>query len=256
MQAIRWAALVALASLCVWVLARAPAGDPLAGRDCGGCHVTSGGVAPARAGVLLASQERLCGTCHPRALKASHPTGVRPSMPVGADYPVDWKGEVTCSSCHDIHGTTHGRLRGNKRRKAFCLDCHPQTFFDRMADGGQSLVLSGHLDARADEAEPLLDPYTVQCMGCHGKNGDGSILVGGNRNSRHSGSGVNHPVGVSYVQAERAGGYRSRESLDPGIELPGGLVSCISCHRGYGAKHGAVRSPQRGSGLCLECHDL
>jgi len=65
-----------------------------------------------------------------------------------------------------------------------------------MADGGQSLILSGHLDARADEAELLLDPYTVQCMGCHGENGDGSIL-GGNCNSRHSVSGVNHPVRVS-----------------------------------------------------------
>lgn len=243
-----------LAALCLWVLARAPAGDPLAGAECGGCHVSSGEVSRDRAGLLLAGQERLCAGCHASALTASHPSGVRPAASLPADYPLDWKGELTCSSCHQIHAPSHGRLRGEKRRKAFCLACHAEDFFRRMADGGQSLVLSGHLDARAGEA--LLDPFTAQCMGCHGESGDGSVSVGGAGVGRHRGSGINHPVGVSYAQASRFGGYRAPASLDPSIELPGGLMSCISCHRGYVAQHGAVRQPGRGAGLCLECHDL
>lgn len=252
----RYLAFLILAGGCLWVLARPPASDPLAGRPCQGCHVTSGTVDPARAGVLLNSQERLCVECHGNALKASHPTGLQPSTPLPAEYPLDWKGELTCSSCHQIHGGSHGRLRGEKRRKEFCRACHTASFFERMADGGQSLMLSGHLDGRNDANEPILDPYTGKCMSCHGDHGDGTVRVAANHNSRHTGSGVNHPVGVSYVQAERFGGYRKKEALDPGFELPGGLVSCISCHRGYGPKHGALRTPRRGGSLCLECHDL
>lgn len=246
-----------LCSLWLWVVAQSPAHDPLASGDCGGCHVSSGTVDPARAGVLLASQEKLCGSCHPRAGVASHPTGVKPSMAPVSDYPVDWKGELTCSSCHYIHGDSHGTLRGDKRRRDFCLACHNDDFFQRMADGGRSLVVSAHLEASSvSGAERLLDPFTTQCMDCHGANGDGSIQVTGGDNSRHGGSGVNHPVGVDYDKAARFGGFRARPALDRGIELPGGLVSCISCHRGYAQNHGAVRATARGGSLCLECHDL
>lgn len=246
---------LALAGLCWWVGARVPAVDPLQDRACGDCHVTSGQVEAATAGVLQGSQERLCAQCHPRAGTASHPTGVKPSMDTGADYPVDWKGELTCSSCHQVHGATHGLLRGAKRRREFCIACHKQAFFDRMADGGQSLVVSGHLDAAGDAVDALLDPFTAQCMACHGESGDRRVQVAGGNTSRHASSGVSHPVGVSYEKARGYGGYRARAALDPAIELPGGLVSCISCHRGYSRNHGAVRTTQRG-GLCLECHDL
>ncbi len=247
----------ALGGCWLWVVAQAPAGDPLAARDCGGCHVSSGAVDPARAGVLQASQERLCGDCHPNAPVASHPTGVRPSMATPADYPLDWKGELTCSSCHYIHGGSHGALRSNRRRRELCLACHDQRFFERMADGGRSLVLAAHLDSTGlAGAERPLDPYTAQCMDCHGERGDARVQVGETTFSRHSGSGINHPVGVSYAAAGRFGGFRDRAALDETIELPGGLVSCISCHRGYSKQHGALRKTRQGRDLCLECHDL
>ncbi len=246
----------AIGSIGLWVTAQMPPRDPLAQQDCGGCHVSSGTVDPARAGVLHASQEVLCRDCHARAVVASHPTGVQPSMAPVADYPLDWKGELTCSSCHQIHGA-HGELRGARRRRAFCLACHDDGFFERMADGGRSLAVSAHLDAAPlAGAEALRDPFTTQCMDCHGENGDGAIRLGTSANSRHDASGVNHPVGVAYEKAERFGGFRARGALDPAIELPGGLVSCISCHQGYSEKHGAIRAARRGGGLCLECHDL
>ena len=192
-----------------------------------------------------------------RAAVASHPTGVRPSMQAAADYPLDWKGELTCSSCHDVHGDSHGRLRGDKRRREFCVACHPASFFEQMADGGRSLSVSGHLDSIGLAGEPtLLDPYTAQCMDCHGERGDARVEVTSAANSRHSGSGVNHPVGVDYARASGFGGFRDPAALDRGIELPGGLVSCISCHSGYSGRHGEVRRTALGRSLCLECHDL
>ncbi|MCB1954746.1 MAG: cytochrome c3 family protein [Rhodocyclaceae bacterium] len=251
-------ALAAIVTGCIglWVSAQSPGTDPLAARACADCHVSSGQVDPARANVLLAGQETLCQDCHPRAAVASHPTGIKPSMAPVAEYPVDWKGELTCSSCHLIHGE-HGALRGERRRREFCLACHDDGFFERMADGGRSLVVSAHLESSSAEgATPLLDPYTTQCMDCHGDNGDGAIDVSQQAISRHGASGVNHPVGIDYDKASGFGGFRARRALDPGIELPGGLVSCISCHRGYSQQHGAIRVARRGGGLCLECHDL
>ncbi|MCB1887118.1 MAG: cytochrome c3 family protein [Rhodocyclaceae bacterium] len=246
----------ALGGLGLWVTAQMPGSDPLAERDCGGCHVSSGSVDPARAGVLRASQEALCTACHGRAAVASHPTGVQPSMAPVADYPLDWKGELTCSSCHHIHGT-HGEMRGERRRREFCLACHDDGFFERMADGGRSLVVSAHLESSSlAGAEALLDPFSAQCMDCHGERGDGAIQLGSSAVSRHGASGVNHPVGVAYEKGVRFGGFRAQAALDPSIELPGGLVSCISCHRGYSQEHGAIRRAPRNGGLCLECHDL
>ncbi|MCB1914394.1 MAG: cytochrome c3 family protein [Rhodocyclaceae bacterium] len=253
----QFAAAGLLATLALMVSADRQPADPLAAAACDGCHVSSGAVEAATARVLHASQEKLCSDCHPRAAVASHPTGVRPSMQAVADYPLDWKGELTCSSCHDIHAQRHGQLRGDKRRREFCLACHDATFFQQMADGGRSLAVSGHLETIGlDGGSALLDPYTAQCMDCHGERGDGTVEVTSSANSRHSGSGVNHPVGVEYAKASVFGGFRDRTALDRAIELPGGLVSCISCHSGYSGRHGAVRRTSRGGGLCLECHDL
>ncbi|MCB1908503.1 MAG: cytochrome c3 family protein [Rhodocyclaceae bacterium] len=259
MTATRYLAAACLfATLAIVAVADRAPRDPLAGGDCADCHVSSGAVEASTARVLQASQERLCASCHPRAAVASHPTGVRPSMTAVADYPLDWKGELTCSSCHEIHGRHHGGLRGDKRHRDFCLACHRDSFFQRMADGGRSLAVSGHLDAVGLAGQPaLLDPYTAQCMDCHGERGDAQVEVAGAANTRHRGSGINHPVGVDYLKASGYGGFRDRAALDRAIELPGGLVSCISCHSGYSGRHGAVvQVAARGRSLCLECHDL
>ena len=59
---------------------------------------------------------------------------------------------------------------------------------------------------------------------------------------------------VRYEQAQIYGGYRPLVSLSPEVILPGGQVSCLSCHAGYSREHG--RPPQTSNGLCAECHDL
>ena len=50
---------------------------------CNECHLAQGKINPRNAGTLVASQEQLCKTCHPNAVTASHPTGIKPDGTIG-----------------------------------------------------------------------------------------------------------------------------------------------------------------------------
>jgi predicted CXXCH cytochrome family protein len=223
---------------------------------CDSCHLARAEVTAANASQLLASQERLCGQCHAEALRMSHPSGLIPVRSLPAEYPLDWKGELTCSSCHEPHGTGPGLLRGSKRGKKMCLSCHDEDFFYRMKDSGISITQSGHLNATQAELRAFdLDPYSLECMGCHGSSGEPQVAIGANAILRHSSGSANHPIGRVYAQAFARGGYRPEGSLSQNVWLPGGRISCVSCHQGYSKDHGKVVVPSRGMGLCMECHD-
>jgi predicted CXXCH cytochrome family protein len=234
-----------------------PKANHLADEHCGSCHLTESGVTPTNASKLMASQELLCARCHADALKMSHPSGFVPRRVLGAEYPLDWKGELTCSSCHDPHGVSPGLLRGNKRNKDMCLSCHDINFFYQMKDSGISISHSGHLNAtRLDLSTLDIDRYSLECMGCHGNSGESSqVTIGSNAILRHSSGSANHPIGRSYADAFAAGGYRPQSMLSKNVWLPDGKISCVSCHDGYNKKHGKVIVPSRGAGLCYECHD-
>ncbi len=225
---------------------------------CGRCHLAGNAVEADNAHQLLGTQERLCGTCHGEALRLSHASGFNPGRPLPAAYPVDWKGDLTCSTCHDIHADRPGHLRGEKRGRDFCLACHEERFFLAMADGGQSLVQGGHLAANPVEYGFDLDPATLRCLDCHANKADSGpaveLATGGLL--RHADHGINHPIGVPYERAMSYGGYRPVAQLSPAIHLPQGRIGCISCHRGYTASHGELVVANRGSRLCFECHDL
>ena len=121
------------------------------GSACENCHLGGDRTTPDTASMLLTSQEQLYGQCHPDALQLSHPSGFAPppGYTIPASYPLDWKGDLTCSTCHEVHGDLPGKLRGTARGRDFCIACHGQAFFDNMPDGGASLVQSGHLGAIA-----------------------------------------------------------------------------------------------------------
>lgn len=224
--------------------------------QCASCHLGGGGsVGPQQARMLIASQEVLCGKCHQNAIRVSHPSGFAPRSKPPEAYPLDWKGDLTCSTCHEPHGTTSALLRGARSGRALCLTCHDVDFFKRMRDGGASLM-AGHLSRGAEAGAPLLDTYSRRCMECHGGSAEPRIATVIDRNgiARHAGSRVNHPVGASYDKAATFGGYRPRRNVK--LLLPDGLVSCVSCHHGYREEHGKLVVSQAGSRLCYECHDL
>ncbi len=171
--------------------------------NCSSCHLNSGKTNPKKVdsksfSILVSSQEKLCIRCHTNALEASHPSGVVPKKALPKEFPEDWKGDITCSTCHTIHGKKPGLMRTNKRGKLLCLSCHDNAFFDHMADGGQSLLLSGHLSRsqNEDELETIgLDEYSIQCMTCHGELGDNlSVEISSRGVMRHAMGSVNHPA--------------------------------------------------------------
>ena len=139
---------------------------------CEQCHL-SATFEDGEARKLVASEERLCGACHQAALEVSHPSGFRPRRELPAELPVDWKGDLTCSTCHAVHSEREGRRRVAENGKSFCLKCHQPDFFASMRDGGVSLLHSGHLDADDSFDRSRLDPYSVQCMGCHDREAGG-----------------------------------------------------------------------------------
>ena len=247
-------ALLLSGGLIKTVMSARQAGDPLASSNCNSCHVAKdGGKNAADSGMLLMGQEQLCTTCHKDALKASHPSGIHPSMQTPETFPLDWKGDLTCSSCHYIHEGGHGRMRTSLRGKDYCLACHNERFFSSMADSGQSIMFSGHLKDQHNIALTGIDAYSKKCMSCHDKQTNlPGLAVGFDKGLVRHGGGTNHPIGVNYQEAFKSGTYHNVMKLPKEIMLPDGMVSCVSCHEGYKKKHGKL-IPQAS---CISCHDL
>lgn len=160
---------------------------------------------------------------------------------------------MTCSTCHYVHGQNPGLMRVPERGLPFCSLCHDEAFFERMRDGAQSVIHSGHLDASGRLDDLSLDSYSFKCMECHSDETSIGGLSFTGVVARHGVSSVNHPVGVSYQEAERYGGYHPLSLLNELLLLPDGKVSCVSCHEGYSAIHGKLLI--KGEKLCYECHD-
>ena len=223
--------------------------------SCNDCHLARGTIDQTNAKTLVANQEALCRTCHENASYASHPTGFKPNNQLSAQFPLDWKGELTCSTCHDVHGTKPGLLRVDLRRREFCYSCHNEKFFSAMKDRGSSVMLSGHLDAR-DLGESIIDHFSVQCMACHDSlTNDLRVQLSGSI-TRHFSQQVTHPIGMDYEKSNIRGGFQPAASLPEIIVLPDGMVSCISCHEGYSEKHGKLVMSNENSALCFACHKI
>lgn len=187
----------------------------------------------------------------------SHPTGFTPNSKLPAGFPLDWKNDMTCSTCHDVHGSKPGLLRGDKHGKDLCLACHNAEFFNGMKDSGISLQQSGHAVADMSQMEKStdIDALSLQCMGCHNKEADGGAMVVSGI-VRHSSGGANHPIGVAYPSFSKNREFRPKGMLPKEIWLPNGKVSCVSCHQPYKKVHGQLVMSNDRSSLCTQCHDL
>ena len=252
-----WITLAIFLCTATWIFADFGGKPHLSGLVCSNCHLAGKEVDPAQAGRLIASQETLCGACHKNVKRMSHPTGFAPNVKFPAGFPLDWKNDMTCSTCHDVHGSKPGLLRGEKRGKDLCLACHDNQFFNSMKDSGVSLQQSGHAVADMSQVDKStdIDALSLQCMGCHNKEADGGVRVG-NGIVRHSSGGANHPIGIPYPVISMNRDFRPKGMLPKEIWLPNGKVSCVSCHQPYKKEHGQLVITNDRSSLCTQCHAL
>ncbi len=228
------------------------------GETCGTCHMAGEGVNLANAARLVDREEALCGRCHSTAVTSSHPTGFTPGRPIDAAFPLSPGGELTCSSCHLVHGAGKGKLRGERRGRDLCESCHRPAFFAAMIEGGTSIGDLGHLAGGGGATVgDGLDETTRQCLECHMDGLLGAAMYVDHEGIlRHAGQAFNHPVGVSYRRVEGQADYRPVSLVSRAVRLPEGRVACISCHKGYTRRHGQLVMSNNGSRLCFECHRL
>ncbi|MFQ5590911.1 MAG: hypothetical protein ACE5HE_07105 [Phycisphaerae bacterium] len=211
----------------------------------------------------------------------NHPVHVRPteaiSIPEG--WPVDRDGSITCLTCHptlpslagtdrvllrDFDGSTDGGMVDHVR---FCMKCH--------GDGEGRTPRAIHWRAMpaahikmpppGDERRGRLDSSSRWCLECH----DGvtaresRTTLGASIISGAWDAGRSHPVGVPYPAAlsdhnyrDNDSGYVPRQMLPPQVQLPGGSVSCVSCHNLYAGGRYLLTVPIEESALCFTCHSM
>jgi len=224
--------------------------------SCTSCHMASTSITKTNASKLLSTQEKLCSRCHEKELRVSHPSGLIPSMKLPARFPLDWKNEMTCSTCHNVHAISTSSIKGNLSGKQLCLSCHQISFFSIMKDDGISIQKSVHKND-SKKTFSVVDSYSLECLNCHANEGDTkSISISSRGIVKHSSGAINHPVGMLYRDSYSKGNYIDINKLSKNVILPDGKVSCISCHKGYSKKHGEIIDINKTSSLCFECHDM
>lgn len=222
--------------------------------SCDSCHLAQE-VNQTNSDQLVAEEALLCQGCHQNAVDASHPIGVKPGFPLPAEFPLNARGEITCSTCHAVHDPAKQRLRTGREGQSFCESCHEQSFFTQMTDGGISLMALGHLDA-GEVFAGNIDNFSIQCLTCHEDFGEVANQPSAGNAIGSESAKTNHPIGRLYADSILFGGYRSTTRLPESILLPDGKLSCVSCHLGYSDSHGALVLENAAGNLCDACHEL
>lgn len=234
--------------------------------QCNDCHLNDPKTAEMEGArtVLVADVDTLCKRCHKVNPDLSHPSMVAASRQLPGDFPLDWAGRVTCTTCHYPHrgsriNLTGYMIRTEKVGRALCGQCHGNLVGKGKSEHAAFLDKSHLESSRTDGvARALLDEASLQCLGCH----DGTVAkagsfgLPGSQGTWEHGSaiGISHPIGVEYPPRDRVREYRPVTLLDPRIRLFKGKLGCCTCHGPYSKEqHGLVMS-NSGSMLCFACH--
>lgn len=178
-------------------------------------------------------------------------------------------------------GRTRSRQMTQADTRSFCARCHRAVMTDdaaadeRSANRAATSRAAQHWLAM-DRAHIIdqngrgstraygdLDAYSRQCLACHdGINAKDSVNVtpsqdraGGWSSDRHR----NHPIGIEYNRPFRdrtLSKLRPASMLPPKVLLPGGRVSCVSCHDLYSDAPFKLSVTIEGSELCFACHEM
>ncbi len=236
---------------------------------CDECHLGAVDAADAGSSLFVADIETLCLRCHREiSLSMSHPMAVKPSIPLPVDMPLDWKGELTCTTCHYMHEhadrSYHDQARFLRRQSSgqdFCRECHQQGFMDNRTMGHSLAKSEAHYTPASDYGRhgSSLDESSAACLTCHDGSlarDDGTLRISAGVWTHDGYDGrSSHPIGVRYRDAGGGRhGYRSIAELPDVIRLPDGKVECVSCHDPYSSNDKLLVIDNHGSRLCLTCH--
>ena len=254
--------LCSLAGGALWV-ASSPSNPHDFSEQCETCHL----LEPQRAGEELIFNydiDYVCNHCHEIPGTNSHPSLVVPSMAMPAGFPLDWQGRMTCATCHDPHrddwGVNPALLRGEGvSGRIFCALCHKEL----QKPGSQHRIAEivhakNALTPTSEEISSILDSISLECINCH----DGSVgkvidvRIVGEETLTYAGRSMDHPIGMNYREASQYNRkLRPVESLSPLITLVDGKVGCASCHNQYSHELTMLVTSNKGSGLCMQCHN-
>jgi predicted CXXCH cytochrome family protein len=265
----------------------APGDDP-----CRSCHGSHGWkVAMEETGMGGSAIEKVCWHCHgpngsfPMRGYFGHILGVPPSRGTGGrDLPLFWndgrrfkRGNITCSTCHDVHsdpGEFSLRLEPGEKRSALCLGCHTRQEAVAGTKHDISLYFPGEKNRLGENASS-----TGTCGVCHLAHSSGL----GDSWAREIEAdptqlGRLYPVcSTCHDEGSIAQGKTVAERIHPPPEVvslnpDSGAIDCDGCHNPHawnpldsGDKgdfftpgdnsNSFLVSPSSGrSPLCLKCH--
>ena len=115
--------------------------------------------------------------------------------------------------------------------------------------------INGRVFYGADGHIVEVPSITTYCLSCH----DGAVALrrqgpsnqGRAERMQYNGMPGLHPVEVHYPTGDR--GFNATAELPSAMVMPGGFVTCVTCHRLDSENHELVVSNRR-SELCLTCH--
>ena len=216
------------------------------------------------AGTLVQDVSVMCNNCHSTIKELSHPVDKTPSMRMPDAFPVDWKGQITCVTCHPAHqqgyGTAH--LRVSATGAGFCVLCHSsmETTMHNLSTGSAHMTGNAEVKFAVTGEGVVLDEISLRCLSCHDAvfGPDAVVESPLAMEALHKNNliGVSHPIGVSYIEAKRKyhGAYRDVDKLPKEITLFEGMVGCASCHSPFSDRHFDLVMSNEKSALCLACH--
>lgn len=239
--------------------------------ECPSCHAVdaSGRL---RTDQLTAPAALLCERCHRSIYEDAymHPINVIPlKVTVPADLPLSPSGQLTCSTCHDIHsayftpyGASSHFLRRLETGQAFCNVCHRSSLSS--GRGHAQSMGEAHFSSKYKEMgfSEAIDPLSSNCVSCHDGTYASSVQITAGawshrRELMHNDTG-SHPIGVDYESARVTPGRRTYLkpiiAVDQRIRFFDGKVGCGSCHDPFSDIEKRLVMSDAGSKLCLSCH--
>ena len=242
---------------------------------CNSCHLTGG--EDSQAGEVFRDVIDGCtqGGCHTKPSNTDHPMARAVSRETPDDLPLDDYNSINCITCHDIAGNQalsekHPYLLRKASQKELCASCHQNSGRTSKQMSHWQFTTQAHLKLKSNASSislnsarspvmQTIDYESRNCISCH--DNMYSAISGDNSISRYNkwkmSSMSNHLIGTDYQAMAGKPGSQLQPTmfLNPDIRLIDGKLGCGSCHNLYNDSPNHLSVNNRGSALCLNCHN-